>query len=327
MECFFQNVLLSVLVIFFLSCRSNKDPNSDEKWFSEMNSILGERGHEELTAHAILFANAELNGGEKIHAISFDEVAWKLESPIVFGNFATDFPSWITDRLTTPAFNMFAAFADETGSSEPLSFRAWGSHPKLQSLHFMRSVSQVDRSGTSAACLKSRDRIAAASKKALKYWVESPREPTAFRDFWLGAALHTIQDSFSPSHTVRSRDENRTIKDLCIYAQSIQGICEHSMIDFKDSIWLEDSADPPTKVAAERFALLTDEAKDAVMASKAFLVHMTKAFTYAKSLIASGKKKEIVEKKTAENLDQHMKAFFTQVNGAGNGWFICPESD
>jgi len=67
-------------------------------------------------------------------------------------------------------------------------------------------------------CTEARDRIFTSTLAGLKYIDKKQMDKALFS---FGIATHTIQDSFSPSHTFRDDKGNYDIVDICYYDQHI----------------------------------------------------------------------------------------------------------
>lgn len=101
--------------------------------------------------------------------------------------------------------------------------------------------------------------------------------------YTVGAALHIIQDSFSPAHTRRSGSDFQVIEGICVFgfANVLPGLCQHEELDERDIIWA--SQDSRTNYPFDSFEALKPEAKAAVLASADFLRMHRQARTFARS--------------------------------------------
>lgn len=274
MKCKKIILLISFFCLVF-SCQTKKYQSSDLQWFVTTNDVLIERGHEEITAQALLYASKEEPMTDIFYTISFTERAWRLNETILVGNFAIDFPSRVKERLANPDKDIVMVLAGKEMTDEE-----FGRASDFQDLHFLRRRN-LNESTLDAAYQAGITRIAQLTEKAALFWVRCASNYNFGQKdlaiFWTGAALHTIQDSFSPAHTVREKDTVRTIKDICVYDFPNDKVCEHERIDLRDSIWNEQD-DPTLTDIDARFAKLVPSAQDAVMASKDYLKVVYKIF-------------------------------------------------
>ncbi|HTV20774.1 MAG TPA: hypothetical protein VMG12_18950, partial [Polyangiaceae bacterium] len=132
------------------------------------------RGHEWLT----YFGNRELGEAER-----FDdsEVQW-----MALGNRRVDYPKELLVHLDNGILAYVSALMDRT------------EQPEEQPHHFLLSAGDSELAAADAA----REHILAVTEDALRQWnTDRVRALTL-----LGQAQHTVQDSFSPAHTVRQSD-------------------------------------------------------------------------------------------------------------------------
>jgi hypothetical protein len=132
------------------------------------------RGHEWLT----YFGNAELGESDR-----FDEreVQW-----MALGNRRVDYPMELLVHLD----NGILAYVDALMSRTE--------DPEEQPHHFLLGGNDTEASAADAA----REHILEVTRRALSLWSEDRIRALTL----LGQAQHTVQDSFSPAHTVRRAD-------------------------------------------------------------------------------------------------------------------------
>lgn len=132
------------------------------------------RGHEWLT----YFGNAELEPSERFSA---SEVEW-----MALGNRRVDFPLELLVHLD----NGVVAYIDALlGRTE---------RPEEQPSHFLLGGSDTESAAADAA----RQHVLELTAAALALWSDDRVRALTL----LGQAQHTVQDSFSPAHTVRRSD-------------------------------------------------------------------------------------------------------------------------
>lgn len=173
------------------------------------------RGHEDITRFGVSGAN-QLLGTQFWSPIANGQACDGSEPFLLTGNCATDWP----DDL------MLARYGG--------SLLAWQDDPNLQELHFLRNHVGGGVEGAQSACWNSRALIADVANLALSEWQTGDR---ATFDYWIGHALHIIQDSFSAAHTVRSGSLLRVLGDVCSYDLQVPGVCHHAVADTRDRIW------------------------------------------------------------------------------------------
>jgi hypothetical protein len=176
--------LVTCLLGLGLACRNPEDlcaPVNDRiGFFSQGDCVFTRarffRGHEWLT----FFGNRELDSTER-----FDdaEVQWMAR-----GNRRVDYPAELLVHLD----NGILAYVDALMSRTE--------QPEEQPHHFLLGGGDTE----SAAAEAAREHVFRTTREALFRWSgERIRSLTL-----LGQAQHTIQDSFSPAHTVRRRAPN-----------------------------------------------------------------------------------------------------------------------
>lgn len=193
------------------------------------------RGHEDLVKNAVLLANEMLAADYGEHGTAFfppvgnefwygettDSCETSVGNALLRGNCATDAPD---DMMRTYYGRTSDADLNHDG--------------ELQRLHFTRNWVGV-RGAESAlsACVRGKETIIAATAHALRSYTPYPIDNFFY---FVGHATHTIQDSFSNSHTRRTGDHLRTLTDVCTYDRAVSGACEHEGLEsiyFDDRIW------------------------------------------------------------------------------------------
>ncbi len=204
-------------------------------------------GHEEITRQALnntakrlnlidpsnnIFDLSEINFNLKAEPRGLQ--GYKAKNLVISGNFASDFPKQAT-TVNLIEFWKNPGFADFE-------------NPKNQVIHFLRNYkSATVLASAKETCLGARQNIKFVTNAALERFREGKKSEALFL---IGHALHMIQDSFSPAHTIRASDEdNYNIKQICFYGVSMfkkfdisqkdgeTRLCYHSSPDSKDAIW------------------------------------------------------------------------------------------
>lgn len=229
-------------------------------------------GHEELTRQSLNIAERKLltlgisipedvdmflgDRKNRILGLGGDTTA----NMIIQGNYANDFPQGIT----IPAAKVVnGVVVDSVPAWWGGSFDGWDTRGDIQTLHFLMDVNDSNdgfRYSQRGNCETTRNKIMINTKEAVASWerAEAYRhagfkyekyrvEETRRAMFFLGAASHTIQDSFSPSHTMRgSRSDNYDITNICYYGKDLReklgdhanDLCYHHTVDTRDGIWI-----------------------------------------------------------------------------------------
>ena len=203
-------------------------------------------GHEEITRQALNNTAKRIklvdtaNPLFELSDLSFDLApeakglfGYKSKNMIIHGNFATDFPKQTTVLSLAKFWNNNSLSDFE--------------NPESQVLHFLKNhKNKVTLASARATCLTARENIKHITTEALKAWERNEKSQALFL---LGHATHTIQDSFSPAHTVRAgADNNYNLKNICFYGTVMsknmdmsrrgpKDLCFHSAPDSKDAIW------------------------------------------------------------------------------------------
>jgi hypothetical protein len=176
--------LLAAVCLLALGCEHPEDvcaPVNDRiGFFSQGDCIFTRarffRGHEWLT----LFGNAELGAGAR-----FDdtEVQWMAR-----GNRRVDYPQELLVQLDNGILAYVDALMERT------------ERPEEQPHHFLLGAGDTELGAAQAASAH----ILETTTRALQAWPDERVRALTL----LGQAQHTVQDSFSPAHTVRQDAPN-----------------------------------------------------------------------------------------------------------------------
>lgn len=245
---------LGILVAAFSLTLSAQAFESAPTSFIVVNSTYS--GHEEITRQAINKTLARFNemGAEsfsKITDLTVDlDAAPKglfgqtSKNMVIHGNFASDFPRY-TSVMDLGEFWKIKKFSDFE-------------HPDTQAFHFLRNyIQNTSLASAYTTCMDARAAIRHITREAIVLWNAGDQRKALFL---MGHALHTIQDSFSPAHTVRDLDPmgNSDVKNICFYGVKIKErvydprgpVCYHSSPDSKDAIWnISQGQQVQTKIA------------------------------------------------------------------------------
>jgi len=196
-------------------------------------------GHEEITRQAMNRLEESLLASG-IDALSFapdllgergpnpfGTKGFSVENKIIQGNYATDFPDAVAKVFDVAAWH---------GESSA----GWTHNPSVQVLHFLQNrrpdgvlVSQLE------SCNAGREKIVKSTLEGVRLWRSDNRRLALFL---FGHATHTIQDSFSPAHTIRAdKNNNHNLLKICHYGhpetKSAES-CYHLPLDPRDGIWI-----------------------------------------------------------------------------------------
>jgi hypothetical protein len=150
----------------------------------------------------------------------------------------------------------------------------------MQHLHFNRDwVSQSSMRWVQSArdtCVQARERIIAATTRAINQWRSNRREQAAY---WLGHATHTIQDSFARAHTMR--DGGWRLQNVCSWElrYTPPGVCDHGSIRDGDKAW---NSSPDSCASNDYncvYGRMRDNAQAATRASAGYLALATRLIT------------------------------------------------
>lgn len=242
-----------ILVYCFVSslwnCSKNDKASSDPAFSLGLQLIDYTRGHEDLTRFAVNMANEKITSTSGVKnyftSIPEGENAARSSLPMIQGVYDTD---WAVSMVTHSRSGQ--RMIDFYGVDWIKSGVEWQEMPWLQSLHFLRDR---DAFGNSYGLVESLDRSREKIAKAFEFAVRVAWD----RDqsfYWLGHALHMIQDSFSRAHTQRTPDL-RKITNLCVFGtEAPEGACTHEAplsgegahpisgaLLHEDRVWREDS--------------------------------------------------------------------------------------
>ena len=195
-------------------------------------------GHEEITRQAmnrleqsllsvgidaVAFA-PELLGERNSHP--FGTKGYDVENKIIQGNYATDFPDAVSNVFDVAAWHGEAS-------------AGWTTNPNVQVLHFLQNrhpdgalVSQLE------TCSAAREKIVKSTLEGVRRWRSGDRRTALFL---FGHGTHTIQDSFSPAHTIRAdKNNNNNVLKVCYYDhfRADADSCYHLPVDPRDGIWI-----------------------------------------------------------------------------------------
>lgn len=225
------------------------DVRADNDW-TQANELAGKlglglvRGHEDLTRFAVEQANALMKVRDGVKAFPYltvpiGDYGYASKNPLVEGDFAADFAveMW---PFQDHRFDEVLAFYHSRANS----VSEWQDAPDLQSIHFLRDFRDGTAVSAAEACHAGRQRVIDATQQALKIMMND----YFHSQFWIGLALHTLQDSFSPAHVRRvsrgtqgGENDFKWITDVCTYGKQAFGACKHpepimSLLD-TDRIW------------------------------------------------------------------------------------------
>lgn len=224
------------------------------KWTTGAGPV---RGHEDLTRLGIDRANQilaeETGNSEYFPTVSPVTGGLSTGHPIVQGNYHSDFPNE----------GILSFYGLSSGSSS-----GWHDSPHVQNVHFLRNRNEGIFESAFSACLGATENIVRITKKGMDHWREGQVHEG---NFWIGHALHIIQDSFSMAHTKRDGHHKKEIVDICTYRHDLPGVCYHPPVSEDDRIWkntLPCQTDPGNRGSS----CLKDEAREAVMASVGYLL-------------------------------------------------------
>lgn len=203
-------------------------------------------GHEEITRQALNSVAKKIKDSEtysifQLSDLTFDLApepkglfGYKSKNMVIHGNFASDFPK------QTSVMSLADFWKDR-------SFHQF-ENPDNQVIHFLRNYkSSLVLASAKETCTLAKSKIKYITAKALENWNEG-RTTEAL--FLIGHATHTIQDSFSPAHTIRENTGNYDIKNICFFGNDmskkidtrfekdpLKQVCYHAAPDSRDAIW------------------------------------------------------------------------------------------
>jgi len=226
---------------------------------------------------------------------------------IIRGNYATDLPFGLIDDFDVPKWH-------------GLPLQGWTNNPKGQVLHFLQNrnddgslVSQRD------TCNQAKDEIARTTTEGLRLWRAGNIKVALFL---FGHATHTIQDSFSPAHTVRAgAADNHDLLNVCYYGQPLNvgdKACYHAVPDFRDDIWLGNILALTNKVGS---AVPLDEIKERSIKAEAQLARTaTMRYLYSiVKLLFEGTEKDLDSVQVRAMLDRRLFEGVTGMTAVDQG--------
>jgi hypothetical protein len=185
--------------------------------------------------------------------------------------------------------------------------RVWPDTKKADGVSNQPRKSKINLSTAQETCNLSQNRIRKATFDALTAWENANfDDPEAGVDrarykkfaslYFLGLALHTIQDAFSGAHILRSNDNPRIIEKVCHYNKEIidgnthPNLCQHGVpFDSRDIIWIENPIGllTPTRFMTGAITRMinridsgmkniTPEGRGAIIASASYLITFAK---------------------------------------------------
>jgi hypothetical protein len=212
-------------------------------------------GHETITRFAIRFGNSLLKERYGLQNY-YPEVSEPGRGhPLIEGNIKTDFPN-------EALFDFY--------KMEKKEFGAWHQSSLLQYIHSMRNFSHRGPQSFLESCQKIKDNILNVTLWSLSFFQKGEREEGLF---WLGHAIHILQDSFSKAHTLRGGPFFKKILDICTYGEKFNSICFHKKykdIFDGDRIWKKE-LNCHLNPFERTFFCLKDEAQAAVSATAGYL--------------------------------------------------------
>ncbi len=251
-------ITISLIAFINLSCSMEPTAPSHPDWFTGYGPT---RGHEDLVRFSVASANAWIqsqHGQVDFYSpIPSGENGLRSSIPMIQGVTRSDIP----DAEMLRRYNVSAA--------------DWHTTPDLQGLHFLRNYDEKD--GTVSfedACQDSRQRLVDATLEA---WQAMTDGNSARGMYYLGHALHMIQDSFSPAHTQREGNDLKSLTDICAYDRPQSEACVHQELDPRDRVWKATIAcqiNPDLRT----WDCLNRAAQQSVYASTGFLVMFADAW-------------------------------------------------
>lgn len=237
-----QKIFPLLIVLLFSKAHSFE---SVPDWFFVSSTYSG---HEEITRQALNNTARRLRQFDNsqtvfsLETLQFNVkpeprgiLGCKSKNMVIHGNFASDFPKQ----------TKVLSLKDFWGNRDIDNFE----NHNGQVLHFLRNYKDsVTLASAHETCLQARENIKRVTSEALKAWQNQDANKALFL---IGHAVHTIQDSFSPAHTIRDGEtHNYNLKNVCFYGMKMaekQGIrtrlgqkldlCYHATPDSKDAIW------------------------------------------------------------------------------------------
>lgn len=296
MSAALRGIVKAICLCFVISCGQASD-QSELKYFQ--GTI---RGHEELLRRGIITANELISQHLPLAAIVFpgvgeDENGQTSRNMILRGGYATD----NTNSVGEFSLNEFYG----QPADQNLAYLG-----PFQHHHFLRDFGEANVDGSNETCTKAKETVVRATVEAMNQF---GRNDDRFL-FFLGHAIHVLQDSFSPAHVRRSED-GYEIRESCVYDKKIPNVCEHLLFDLRDSIWRNLSCD------RRDWSCLTDGAQMATSMTAGFLFVSAQLAMAARVFPHSRQN----ESRAAEAIIRaELTNFFENPLVEGGGYFRCP---
>jgi hypothetical protein len=239
-------ILLSAVAATTTAGCGGADLDSDEGDTESSEHAFGGAGHTSITKSAIDRANS-IQFNMLFPSLQYEKCRQEGFNPILRGNCDTDRSSG------TPLTKYYGKDTFNDGG--------------MQHLHFnLDYVSRKDITWIASrreTCERTRKTLIEAMVIANKEW-RAGRKDSAL--YWVGHALHPIQDSFPAAHAVRTGVNNRTPVDISIWGQSTPppSLRNHDSIPDGDNAW-------KTGCNPSSYDCYKDVAKAAVNASAGYL--------------------------------------------------------
>lgn len=203
-----------VVLLLFSSCRK-KMSQAGTQFSNAEGKFRLTLGHEALTYYALAYASYFTLDPKRVAFFNIKggiPSADQATNSFLKGNYATDWgmPRTSATGIVFPdLWNHYLHYIPDANVVEgkPLSRipwptgLAWQGDQRLSALHFLRRIADGKATGFLESCRASRNTIQYAADMALYEWQRRPE----VAKMWMGSALHTIQDSYSPEHTLRTK--------------------------------------------------------------------------------------------------------------------------
>ena len=245
----------SLLTLIAVGCGVNTEQNpSHLLWHTGAGTL---RGHEDITRFAVDMANERI---ENRPDLGYEPVPYGVHGPItlhplVKGNFDSDFP--------TLEMRQFYGASPKTD---------WHNDDNLQHVHSLRNRTMGSVASNGETCQSVRVAIEQSLRRAVSYLQGGDR----YRyHYWIGHALHILQDSYSPAHTIREGPEGQTVVTFCTYRVQAKGICYHHEVDARDRVWRADSLRCTFDSKIRDWDCLVPHAQHAAIASADLLAELS----------------------------------------------------
>lgn len=245
----------SLLHVVAMGCGATSDSQrSDLLWHTGAGTL---RGHEDITRFAVEIANQRLGGRPDI---IYEPVPYGVHGPITFhplvkGNFESDFP-------TSEMRQIYGA----TPQTD------WHHDGRLQHVHALRNYSNGSINSNGETCQAIKFALEQTLRRATSHLQSGDRY---HYHYWIGHALHILQDSYSPAHVMREGPESQTILNFCTYGMQANGICYHHEVDARDRVWRADSFRCTFDSDRRDWDCLVPEAQHAAVASAELLAALS----------------------------------------------------